>query len=202
MRKTCGSRRILPKSHYFRGRLFKTSNRPVSGGAADVWRVTDDRKQLFAAKVFRVNQGEEYKVKVSSSLVGYEIRSRDSLRLQRYYKELTIWKQLNHQNVVPTFGASTDIAEFCVVAPWMSEGELLQYLRKYPGADRMGIVRRSLQSLAGERTEFYVQDVWSGRRPFLPPPQRGRSRGYERGQSCLLGRSHSLTYRPSGKHPV
>ena len=129
----------------------------MSGGAADVWRVTDDRKQLFAAKVFRVNQGEEYKVKVSSSLVGYKIRFCDSLRLQRYYKELTIWKQLNHQNVVPTYSASTDIAEFCVVAPWMSEGGLLPYLRKHPGAGRMGIVRRSLPILAGERTKFYDQ---------------------------------------------
>jgi len=69
---TCGLRRILPKSHYFRERLFKTSNRPVSGGSADVWRVTDDRKKLYAAKVFRVNHGEDYKIKVGSSLIRHD----------------------------------------------------------------------------------------------------------------------------------
>ena len=70
LRKTCGLRRILPRSHYFRGRLHKTGNRPVSGGGtADVWRVEDDRRRLYAAKAFRVNfNGEDYKIKVSFSL--------------------------------------------------------------------------------------------------------------------------------------
>lgn len=79
----------------------------------------------------------------SRSVLPSRIRLRNSLRPQRYYKELTIWKQLNHPNVIPTFGASTDIDEFCVVAPWMPEGELSQYLRKNPGANRVGIVRAS-----------------------------------------------------------
>ena len=43
----------------------------MSGGTADVWRVTDDRNQVFAAKVFRANQGEDRKVKVGLSLVKY-----------------------------------------------------------------------------------------------------------------------------------
>ena len=52
-----------------------------------------------------------------------------------------MWKRLNHPNVLPNLGAGPDIAELCVVSPWMSEGHLLQYLRKYPGADRVMIVR-------------------------------------------------------------
>ena len=67
LRKTCGLRRILPKSHFFRGRLLKASNRPVRDGTADVWKVTDDREGVFAAKVFRANQGEDRKIKVGSS---------------------------------------------------------------------------------------------------------------------------------------
>ena len=55
---------------------------------------------------------------------------------------------MNHPNVVPTFGATTEIAEFCVVAPWMPEGELLEYLGKYPGANRAEIVRPVLSTLA------------------------------------------------------
>lgn len=70
LRKICGLRRVLPRSHYFPGKLSKTSNRPVSGGGtADVWRVTDDRRQIFAAKVFRANQGDDHKIKVGSPLV-------------------------------------------------------------------------------------------------------------------------------------
>jgi len=62
-------RRVLPPSHYFPGKLSKASNYPVSGGTADVWRVTDDKMQIFAAKVFRATEAEEYKIKAGSSLV-------------------------------------------------------------------------------------------------------------------------------------
>ena len=70
LRKTCGSRRVLPRSHYFPGRLHKTGRRALfGGGTADVWKVTDDRKTLYAAKVFRANNGEDHKIKVGPSLV-------------------------------------------------------------------------------------------------------------------------------------
>lgn len=122
LRKTCGMRKVLPRSHYFHGRLSKTGNRPFSGGAADVWRVEDDRRRIYAAKVFRVNfSGEEYKIK-------------------RYYKELLVWKRLEHPNVLPAFGAAPGIAELCVVCPWMSEGDLPNYLNNHPGADRASIM--------------------------------------------------------------
>ena len=129
-----------------------------------------------------------------------QTRLHNSLGLQMYYKELTIWRQLNHQNVVPTFGASTDIAEFCVVAPWMPEGDLSRYLREYPGANRVEIVRTSSLILASECTECRVQDAWGGRWPFLPPLQRRRSWGCERGQSGSPGCLHPLTHLPSAKH--
>ena len=51
-----------------------------------------------------------------------------------------MWKRLNHPNVVPTLGAGLDIAELCVVSPWMQDGNLLQYLNKYTGALRASIV--------------------------------------------------------------
>jgi serine/threonine protein kinase len=51
-----------------------------------------------------------------------------------------VWKRLNHPNVLPTLGAGPDIAELCVVSPWMPDGHLLQYLKKYPGAPRVSIV--------------------------------------------------------------
>lgn len=85
--------------------------------------------------------------------------------------ELAIRKRLNHPNVVLAFGANTDIAEFCIVTPWMPEGGLLQYLQKYPGANRVGIVRSPPPILATRRTEHCVQDVWSHRWALLPSPQ-------------------------------
>ena len=71
LRKTCGLKKTLPKSHYFPGKLSKASNRPMHGGTADVWRATDDRGEVFAAKVFRANHGEDHKIKVGSPLGKY-----------------------------------------------------------------------------------------------------------------------------------
>jgi hypothetical protein len=72
LRKTCGAMSILPTSHYFHPKLYKTSNRPMTGGTADVWRVEDDQKKLYAAKVFRVYNNEEYKIKVRPYLARFE----------------------------------------------------------------------------------------------------------------------------------
>ncbi|KAF9645563.1 kinase-like protein, partial [Thelephora ganbajun] len=49
-------------------------------------------------------------------------------------------KWLNHLNMVPTLGAGSDIAELCTVSSWIPDGSLLQYLNKYPGANRVSIV--------------------------------------------------------------
>ena len=110
----------------------------MSGGTADVWRVTDDRKRLYAGKVFRVNYGEDYKIKVGFPPVERTLPAH--VGQQRFYKEVTVWKRLNHPNLVFTLGVSLDIADFCAVSPWMPDGDLLQYLAKYPGANRVAIV--------------------------------------------------------------
>ena len=51
-------------SNYFHGKLYKTSNRPIAGGTGDIWRFEDGQKRIYAVKVYRVSNGEEYKIKV------------------------------------------------------------------------------------------------------------------------------------------
>lgn len=78
-----------------------------------------------------------------------------------------------------------------MVSPWMQE-DLLQHLNKYPGVNRVAIVRDLVVHASGF-TEFYAQDDWSCRGTFLSPRQRRRSRGFERGLSRRIRESHSLT---------
>ena len=125
-------------SHYFHGKLHKTSNRPVTGGTADIWKTEDRRERIYAVKVYRVYNGEEYKIKVSPIPLNSD---NQFIFLQRHFKEVAMWKRLVHPNILPAFGAAPDIAEFCVVSPWMPDGDLLQYLTRYPGANRPQIVR-------------------------------------------------------------
>lgn len=72
--------------------------------------------------------------------LSFRAQTNDSLSLQRFFKEVTVWKRLNHPNVIPNLGASLDIAEFCVVSPWMPDGDLSQHLSRHPAANRPLIV--------------------------------------------------------------
>lgn len=92
-----------------------------------------------------------------------------------------MWKRLSHPNVLPTLGAGPDIAKLCVVSPWMPDGTLLQYLKRYPGANRPSVVSARVVHVSGY-TKYCTQDGRSRKRAILPPFQGGRSWGLEGGQ--------------------
>ena len=38
-------------------------------------------------------------------------------------------KQLKHDNILPFYGVSTDISNFCLVFPWYKYGNIVRYLK-------------------------------------------------------------------------
>lgn len=59
---------------------------------------------------------------------------------QRFCKEVLLWPRLHHPNVLPIYGVSMTAFPFCVVSPWMENGNILDYTRKYPEVNRMSLV--------------------------------------------------------------
>ena len=53
-----------------------------------------------------------------------------------------MWKKLRHPNVVPFVGVTQNPLQF--VSEWMPNGDLMEYLGKNPGADRIGLVSSPL----------------------------------------------------------
>ena len=49
-----------------------------------------------------------------------------------------MWKRLTHPNILPLLGVT--ITPFQLVSNWMSGGDLPEYIKKYPDADRLGLV--------------------------------------------------------------
>ena len=49
-----------------------------------------------------------------------------------------MWKRLRHQNIVPFIGVTQDPLQF--VSEWMPNGDLMEYLGKNPGTDRIALV--------------------------------------------------------------
>jgi len=45
-------------------------------------------------------------------------------------------KQLEHNNILPFYGVSTTVSEFCLVFPWYSNGSLMEYLKGNPGINQ------------------------------------------------------------------
>ncbi|KAF9260005.1 hypothetical protein L218DRAFT_932993 [Marasmius fiardii PR-910] len=99
----------------------KLGQYPVGGGAfGDVWRGKVG-EQLVCLKVIRA----------------FETSDVQQI-LKDYMQEAVIWRQLNHQNVLPFMGAyylDSEQKQLALVSPWMERGNLVQYLKNTPVKD-------------------------------------------------------------------
>jgi len=57
---------------------------------------------------------------------------------QRFIQEAVMWRHLKHPNIVPLRGVATALPQF--VSEWMDNGTLTEYVKKHPGASRLGLV--------------------------------------------------------------
>ena len=48
-----------------------------------------------------------------------------------------MWKRLEHRNIVPLFGITSTPLQ--LISQWMPGGDLTEYVKKHPGADRPGL---------------------------------------------------------------
>lgn len=90
-------------------------------------------------------------------------------------KEATLWRRLDHPNVVPFYGLDKDHFELSMVCKWMQNGHIVKFLGKNPSASRPQTVSptccqllldvvigsatiRSWILLAASNT--YIQNTW------------------------------------------
>ena len=52
-----------------------------------------------------------------------------------------MWKRLEHRNIVPLLGITP--APLQLISEWMSGGDLPEYIKKHPEADRLGFASTS-----------------------------------------------------------
>jgi hypothetical protein len=65
-----------------------------------------------------------------------------------FYKEVVVWKRLQHPNIVPFLGVPTKIPPFEIVCEWMENSRITEYVRKNPGADRVNLVSGFVTTIA------------------------------------------------------
>ncbi|KLO11587.1 kinase-like protein [Schizopora paradoxa] len=113
---------ILPDGLFVNG-VKRLGDNPVAGGGfADVWK-GEIRGTSVALKVIRV----------------YDL----DIEFQKdCYKEVIVWRNICHPNVMPFIGVNVDIFKprIALISPWMDNGHMLCYLKKHPGADRQKMI--------------------------------------------------------------
>jgi serine/threonine protein kinase len=61
---------------------------------------------------------------------------------QRFCREGVAWKHLRHPNILPLLGVTISEHRFSMVSEWMDNGNINQFIEKYPHANRPMLVRR------------------------------------------------------------
>ena len=61
--------------------------------------------------------------------------------MQRYCKEVIVWKRAVHENILAIEGVARDLFQFSMVSRWMENGDLLKYVKANPGVNRLDLVR-------------------------------------------------------------
>ena len=102
-----------------------------SGEFADVWK-GKHKGQVVAAKSLRVYG--------SNFIAGIT---------QQFFKELVLWKTLHHPNLLPLLGVmiSEDPHLFVTVWEWIENGNIHEFLKTHPNANRQKLVRFSFRIL-------------------------------------------------------
>ncbi|KAJ8085076.1 serine/threonine protein kinase, AGC [Marasmius tenuissimus] len=124
---------LVNKHHTLPASLFvndvvREGMQPCNGGGfSDVWKGSHGT-QAVCLKVLRVHaQGRH--------------RKRDRL-VKAFHKEALLWTRLSHPNLLPFIGVNTTLFPqgFCLVSPWMANGDIIGFLELTPGHDRLASI--------------------------------------------------------------
>jgi serine/threonine protein kinase len=72
-----------------------------------------------------------------------------SRSVQNFAREVVVWRQLSHPDVLPFYGVyhwDKNPARVCLISPWTENGNIVQFLRRNPEADRASLVGHSKTS--------------------------------------------------------
>lgn len=163
LRRVCGQYGIVPTSYVLADVVRNEPAPQKTGIVAETWRGVYETNPV-AVKIFKINEGcKDYdKIKAVRQTFPAQ-RTQSSLstnRLsgsclsQRFYKEAVLWKRLAHKNILPLLGVSRDVAEFCLVSPWMKNGTIVEYVRNNPQVNPLGLVRIVLLKRAYHTSSF------------------------------------------------
>lgn len=132
--KTCGRHSLLPETLRV-PTCYDRAGYPLYWGRyADVWKGSC-RDRDVAVKVIRTYSNDDFHKVV-----------------RRFCKEVVIWKTLQHPNVLPLVGVTMDEARFAMVAEWMENGNINEFVKANPYTNRFELLEGVARGL------IYIHD--------------------------------------------
>jgi serine/threonine protein kinase len=111
------------------------SSNPVSGGGSNNIYKGLLREQPVAVKAVRKYPRRDWPPKVGFFLTGCEKKTLSKfLVIQEFAREVIIWRQLCHPNILPLYGVhhqNNDTGLPCVILPWMEYHDITWFLKKF-----------------------------------------------------------------------
>ena len=139
LRRASPSHAVLPKSHYLDGVTLSDTIPYASGGFADIWKGQHNGNQM-CVKAFRTQTAENL-ARIKRVCVGIPVRGwAQPDDDQQFYREIVAWKYVSHANVLPFLGVSETLFAFCIISPWLSNGNIIEYTKRKQGVNRLQLV--------------------------------------------------------------
>jgi len=167
------------------------------GKYGDVWQGLMHGEKV-AVKVIRLYANTDRKKILKVWATVYFQITHSTLEFKAFSREALIWRQLSHPNVLPFYGIHHwmgNCSRICLVSPWMENGNVVQFLEKFPGTHRPTLV--SHETLHPCLFSTY-RDVGAGCRTWssIPTCKQNYSRGHQGGKHptalcCVLTNDES-----------
>ncbi|KAG7100172.1 hypothetical protein E1B28_001951 [Marasmius oreades] len=140
-RKECTKclRTLVKEHHVLPASLFVNDIKEAKlssslGGYSDIYRGISGGRSI-CLKVLRVNVQDGQRCEDDP-------KGRDDRVFRAFYHEALLWTQLNHPNLLPFLGVNTTkfSGRFCLVSPWMVNGEIRRFLQQNPKHDKLTVI--------------------------------------------------------------
>ncbi|KAG6916553.1 hypothetical protein DXG01_006379 [Tephrocybe rancida] len=111
-----------PECYELKGVVQEGQHPVAAGGFADIYK-GDFQGHTVCIKVIRIYQTTDVEMFMKASATDLATASA---------KEVILWGQLSHSNILPIYGLYRFQSKICMVSPWMKKGDITRHLRTMP----------------------------------------------------------------------
>ncbi|KDQ53389.1 hypothetical protein JAAARDRAFT_39446 [Jaapia argillacea MUCL 33604] len=167
---------------------------PLCGGAScDIYTGEFDRET-----------GRKEKVAMKQLRIFLNWKDEDRIMAMKLFRrEIKIWSSFDHPNILPFYGFATDASRFFLISPWAASGNIMEYLKRCPGASRHALVlqiAKALEYLHGRVPCGYVHGDLKGDNVLIS--EWGTALVCDFGLTRRLEKVASMTATPSKRSPI